>query len=374
MVRTSLFSKFGLVASICALCASSAIVDAQVCYETTIFTVSKDDAFLREVDLATGNVLSMTPLNLGPGQVISGVQGLDIDPITGDYYLLVKIVGTPGDIPFLCSLFPAGGGDLSIIGSTVLDFRSLSFLPSGSVQSISSETSSPALAFCELSLLTGSPIDICGVSGGDVGEAAAYRPVDGIFYRGSGTQDVIFQQLSDIMTGPGTPCGTTNIALSNDTLEGGEITALCYWPSQDKFLWKKDAIGDPLYAVSPTGAIEFVVNLDHNVGGMFVVETVIPCPAGGFRRGDVNDDGGTNIADAVFLLNSLFVPSSPSTTCLDSADSNDDGAVNIADAVYLLNALFVIGSPPTPAPGPTNCGPDPTSGDPLDCVDYSSPC
>ncbi len=79
-----------------------------------------------------------------------------------------------------------------------------------------------------------------------------------------------------------------------------------------------------------------------------------------FRRGDVNGDGGVNIADAVRLLNALFVPGSPQPDCDDSADVNDDGSSNVADAVYLLNALFTPGADDPPPPGALDCGPDPT--------------
>ncbi|MEC9476868.1 MAG: proprotein convertase P-domain-containing protein [Planctomycetota bacterium] len=88
-----------------------------------------------------------------------------------------------------------------------------------------------------------------------------------------------------------------------------------------------------------------------------------------FRRGDVNSDTGVNIADAVRLLNGLFVPGSPQPECYDSADVNDDGSSNVADAVYLLGALFIPGSPNPPPPGLQNCGPDPTD-DNLDCAKY----
>ncbi|MFN0058409.1 MAG: dockerin type I domain-containing protein [Planctomycetota bacterium] len=94
-------------------------------------------------------------------------------------------------------------------------------------------------------------------------------------------------------------------------------------------------------------------------------------PAGGvFVRGDCNTSGSINIADAVALLNGLFVPGSVLGTCLDACDGNNDGMVNIADAVYVLNYLFVPGSPPPPAPFP-GCGPDPTP-DALTCSAFGS--
>lgn len=88
-----------------------------------------------------------------------------------------------------------------------------------------------------------------------------------------------------------------------------------------------------------------------------------------FVRGDCNNDGMVNIADAIFLLSVLFptgVPAVPD--CDDACDSNDDGTSNIADAVAALAALF--GSPPVPLPGPSSCGVDVDDSDPLTCSGY----
>jgi predicted outer membrane repeat protein len=90
----------------------------------------------------------------------------------------------------------------------------------------------------------------------------------------------------------------------------------------------------------------------------------------GLRRGDVNIDGMTNIADAVYLLGNLFPGPGGSNTisCLDSADGNDDGLLNIADAIAILAALF--GTPALPLPPPTGaCGADATA-DSFDCASY----
>lgn len=71
-----------------------------------------------------------------------------------------------------------------------------------------------------------------------------------------------------------------------------------------------------------------------------------------FQRGDTNDDGSINIADAVTILGVLF-PSGctpgvdcPLFSCDDAADVNNDEAVNIADAVALLSFLFSGGVAP----------------------------
>ncbi|MCA8958869.1 MAG: hypothetical protein KDC38_00085 [Planctomycetes bacterium] len=82
-----------------------------------------------------------------------------------------------------------------------------------------------------------------------------------------------------------------------------------------------------------------------------------------FSRGDANDDGALDIADAIYLLNHLFV-GGPGPHCESSADANDDDALDLGDVVTLLTAIFSGGAPLAP-PYP-NCGPDPTVGA-LDC-------
>ncbi|MFN0057891.1 MAG: dockerin type I domain-containing protein [Planctomycetota bacterium] len=91
-----------------------------------------------------------------------------------------------------------------------------------------------------------------------------------------------------------------------------------------------------------------------------------------FRRGDVDGDGVTIVVvDAQYLINSLFVPGSPSPACVGAADVNSDGANNIADVVQLLSWGFVPGSPPPGLPGPFDCGPDPLFG-PTSCASYTA--
>ncbi|MFN0057737.1 MAG: dockerin type I repeat-containing protein [Planctomycetota bacterium] len=84
-----------------------------------------------------------------------------------------------------------------------------------------------------------------------------------------------------------------------------------------------------------------------------------------FVRGDANTDLTVDVADAVTMLSTLFVPGTNPLVCADAGDANDDGVFNIADAIYLLSHLFVPASPAPPAPFPGS-GDDPTA-DALEC-------
>ena len=89
-----------------------------------------------------------------------------------------------------------------------------------------------------------------------------------------------------------------------------------------------------------------------------------------FIRADINTDGGTNVADAIFLLAFLF-SGGVTPSCLDAADVNDDGSINISDAVNLLAVLFSGGGP---IPDPVgSCGLDPTD-DTIDCESSGASC
>lgn len=84
-------------------------------------------------------------------------------------------------------------------------------------------------------------------------------------------------------------------------------------------------------------------------------------------RGDCDDTGGVNLADAIWLLGFLFPQGAPANplNCEKACDSNDDGSINLVDAVAILNALF--GTPIVPLPGPASCDVDATV-DTLTCA------
>lgn len=61
--------------------------------------------------------------------------------------------------------------------------------------------------------------------------------------------------------------------------------------------------------------------------------------------GDANDNGFTNIADAIFIINMVF-DQGPEPSCLDEGDANGNNSVNIADAIHIISAVFNEGPPP----------------------------
>jgi hypothetical protein len=93
--------------------------------------------------------------------------------------------------------------------------------------------------------------------------------------------------------------------------------------------------------------------------------TVAPCGGATFRRSDADGNEVVNLSDAVATLDRLF-RGAPALPCDDAADSDDSGNLDLTDAVHTLNHLF-LGGPAPPAPGPDDCGVDPTADDGLSC-------
>jgi hypothetical protein len=83
-----------------------------------------------------------------------------------------------------------------------------------------------------------------------------------------------------------------------------------------------------------------------------------------FLRGDTNADGTVDISDPIRTLMYLFL-GADEPSCLDAADAFDDGEINIVDAILTLLDFFREGTAIT-APGPFECGADPTE-DALGC-------
>lgn len=87
----------------------------------------------------------------------------------------------------------------------------------------------------------------------------------------------------------------------------------------------------------------------------------------GFVRGDANADRATDISDAIFVLDFLFLGGAAPPRCRDAGDVNDSGSIDVSDAVAMLAALFQ-GGPPIPAPFPAP-GRDPTGNDAVGCLE-----
>ncbi|MEM7262857.1 MAG: hypothetical protein AAF488_12770 [Planctomycetota bacterium] len=88
-----------------------------------------------------------------------------------------------------------------------------------------------------------------------------------------------------------------------------------------------------------------------------------------FIRSDCDGDSNPSIADAVFLVNYLFVDGAPSPLCADACDTNDDGQLDVGDVIFMASWLKSAGAPSVPPP--LDCGEDPTP-DGLGCLTFTA--
>jgi len=65
----------------------------------------------------------------------------------------------------------------------------------------------------------------------------------------------------------------------------------------------------------------------------------------GYLPGDVDDNGGVNVADLTYLVDYMFF-GGPAPCVLNAADVNGDCGINIADLTYLVDYLFLSGPVP----------------------------
>lgn len=180
-------------------------------------------------------------------------------------------------------------------------------------------------------------------------------------------------------------------SLTLDTFGSSFDTAIAAWPSGacptgPAPFCNDDAASPPpgqsnrsLLTISPVSMGEqFLIQIGGGVlgakgSGVLNVTWNCTAPVDVFLRGNCNNDGSINIADAVFTLSFLFPAGgtpAPVPACFDACDGNDDGQINIADAVFALSVLFPqAGQSPMFMPPTGACGQDPTS-DMLDCANY----
>jgi hypothetical protein len=123
-----------------------------------------------------------------------------------------------------------------------------------------------------------------------------------------------------------------------------------------------------------------LVAAPNSEGNQFVINGVLAlvdregreCLRVVFKRGDANSDGKVDIADALAILQRLFLDGDACFCNGDALDANDDGKIDLSDAVRVLGYLF-LGTPETLAAPFPECGDDLTD-DPLPFCIYKDAC
>lgn len=94
------------------------------------------------------------------------------------------------------------------------------------------------------------------------------------------------------------------------------------------------------------GDHDLIYNLSWSFTGEAETNNVsAPVAVLGYKAGDANTDGSTNIGDAVFLVKFVFGGGLQPYPYL-AGDANCDYTPNVGDAVYLINFVFKGGDAP----------------------------
>src|SRR6266481_2470385 len=146
-----------------------------------LYSVSRDDDFLRVVDPSTGHTISSVPITLA-GKIVSFGNGLATHPITGQLFALLTLTGQSGRQ--LVIIDPATGVATSI-GNTGDQFAGLAFNSSGTLFAVVGDKKLSALGglppetLFTLSTSNAAPTQVLVLGHGNDGEAIAFNPRDG---------------------------------------------------------------------------------------------------------------------------------------------------------------------------------------------------
>lgn len=167
--------------------------------------------------------------------------------------------------------------------------------------------------------------------------------------------------------------GTASVALSGMDSANGDLgiddclqTLTYRWsevssPRPDKLTFADPATAETTATFTYPG--DYIIELEvndgqpvDNLGTAEVLVAITGAPAGGIQRpGDFNQDGQTDLSDAVNLLGHLFL-GNPSALPCDSPNVNTgsnqlllnfngQGDTDITDAINILQRLFLGGLP-----------------------------
>ena len=153
-----------------------------------LYSVSRDDDFLRVVDPSTGHTISSVPITLA-GKIVSFGNGLATHPITGQLFALLTLTGQSGRQ--LVTINPATGVATSI-GNTGDQFAGLAFNSSGTLFAVvgdkknSAGAGLPPETLFTLNTSNAAPTQVLVLGHGNDGEAIGFNPTDGLIYHASG--------------------------------------------------------------------------------------------------------------------------------------------------------------------------------------------
>ena len=138
-----------------------------------LYTVSSFDDVLRAIDPATGRTLSSTTLTVS-GRTIQQCNGLARHPITGDLWVILKIVNASGRS---LGKIDIGTGAVAVVGNTGTKISGITFDDRGVLFAISGDGAAPAETLYTLSLVNAGATLFLTLGAGVDGETIGFHPI-----------------------------------------------------------------------------------------------------------------------------------------------------------------------------------------------------
>jgi len=157
-----------------------------------LFTVARDDHFLRQLDLNTGGVSAAVAMHAGATTPV-GANGLAAHPLTGELFVLLKMPGGGGRQ--LAVVDPVTGA-LDLRGDTGDKFASLAFSGTGDrLYGVTGRGAAVPSSVYALDPSTAATTLVQPLGAGDDGEAIAWNPTVGFMYHASGLSNARFEVI-----------------------------------------------------------------------------------------------------------------------------------------------------------------------------------
>ncbi|MBL9201084.1 MAG: hypothetical protein JNL39_11285, partial [Opitutaceae bacterium] len=282
-------SSFGLGSALLAACLC--LVSAQSALAQTtpkLYAVARQDALLRELNPATGALISSVPMTFSSGS-ISGATGLAADPTTGTFYALLRLGAFspehPGDRNLVTVNVTTGAvTNIGPVGSAAkLSFADLAFDSNGTLYGVTGDGSigQPRTLFT-IDKATGATTPYMPLGNGGDGEAIVYNPDDRLMYHASGVNltgaipapaGLVFESinLATRTTSPRIPLTTT----TNAAIQ--EAAAIAY-AGGGAFIWSSldfnQSLVFRLVRVTSAGVVTAIGTANYLVTGLAFAPTV----------------------------------------------------------------------------------------------------
>jgi hypothetical protein len=269
-------SNYGTVVSVhheTGECSGLGDVACEVCEK--LYSISPEDAVLRQIDVNTGLTLDTIPLTAEPvaqalhGNVFGG-HGLATSPVTGELFSLICFGGEcEDDHERLLAKIEVHSGLVSVVGDPGTDPRltNLAFDRNGALYGIDRNGN-----LYTLSTLDGTALLVCDAGDGG-SQTISFNPADGHLYHADGFSNVDFDRIDDTST---PTCGSTAIPVDGTPLDTNAPRALTYWETGGVFIWAQKGEDDEeskLFHVTASGdPFEVGTALDHATRGLAFVK------------------------------------------------------------------------------------------------------